>query len=196
MSSTKIKEKEAEFILANYKNTSSRAMVSLLEEATGTRVEKTAIQYFLKKRGLSSGLKTGWTKGARTNWSEGAKERCANTQFKKGNVPFQHKEMWHETLRSDGYVWIKIGEDEWVLRGRKKWMDAHPDVVLTSEDYVMHLNGDKTDDSLENLYVVSRGDMAHLNRDHAITECAELTKATVLNNRIKRKVKHKNDRKR
>jgi hypothetical protein len=42
-----------------------------------------------------------------------------------------------------------------ILRSRKVWIDAHPGSTLESSDVIHHVNGDTTDDRLENLRLYS-----------------------------------------
>jgi hypothetical protein len=75
-----------------------------------------------------------WNKGMK-GIAFGGKE----TQFKKGNVPPNHKEVGSERIDEDGYTYIKIAEHtRWVLKHRHIYEQHHgklePHMIVTFRD--------------------------------------------------------------
>ena len=49
-------------------------------------------------------------------------KKVEKTMFRKGNVPATHRPVGTETLRSDGYIWVKVEEpNKWRLKQRLLW---------------------------------------------------------------------------
>ena len=77
---------------------------------------------------------TPWNKGMK-GLDIGGKE----TQFKKGNVPHNHKSVASERIDEDGYTYIKIADPrKWVLKHRHIYEQHHgklePHMIVTFRD--------------------------------------------------------------
>lgn len=83
--------------------------------------------------------------------------KCQPTMFKKGNVPHNNKPVGTETLRDDGYIWVKVEDpDKWVQKQRLVWMQHNG--VIPKGYNVQFRNRDRSDIRIENLYLISRAD--------------------------------------
>lgn len=122
---------------------------------------------FMKKLGL----KWGNSEKARQNWFEkghipvnkGVKytdadrEKYKHTFFQPGHIPTNKKPVGSERYTEEGYVMIKTENGKWRLKNRVVWEQANGPVP---NGYVVrHRNGDADDNSIENLYLVSRKDI-------------------------------------
>ena len=105
--------------------------------------------------------------------------------FKKGNVPHNTREIGSTRFIND-YTEIKIKYHKWISLARYNWEQVHGPV--SKEMCVFKLDGDKYNDDISNLCLVSRKDLAMLNRNHAKLT-PELKEVQILINQIKQKVK-------
>ena len=113
--------------------------------------------------------------GERVAWNKGRKEtredvllrqskshlgikNNSKTKFKAGMIPWNKgvnfgKKDFEETLRSNGYVYIKF-ENNWILKHR--WiMEKHIGRKLTRKEAVHHIDENKENNEIENLKLIS-----------------------------------------
>lgn len=101
------------------------------------------------------------------------------TQFKKGHTPQTWKPIGTETIRSDGYTWVKIAEpNKWREKHALIWENANGPVP---KGYVLlFADGNQRNITLENLILVSRAQLVRLNQKGLIGSNADLTRAGLL----------------
>ena len=134
---------------------------------------------------LSSNFKKGhvpWCKGQKLSSEHIAK---LTGVFKKGNVPHNMKEIGSTRFIND-YTEIKVRYHKWISLARYNWEQVHGPVP--SDMCVFKIDQDKYNDDISNLCLVSRKDLAMLNRNHAKLS-PELKEVQILINQIKQKVK-------
>lgn len=101
------------------------------------------------------------------------------TQFKKGNLPQTWKPLGTETIRSDGYTWVKIAEpNKWREKHRLIWEAANGQVPTGHA--VIFADGNKQNITLENLILITRAQLVRLNQKNLIGGSADLTRAGIL----------------
>ena len=84
-------------------------------------------------------------------------KKCAGTMFRKGNIPATHRPVGTETLRSDGYIWVKVEEpNKWRLKQRLLW-EQHNGPIPPGYN-VQFKDHDPKNCRIENLYIISRSD--------------------------------------
>lgn len=99
--------------------------------------------------------------------------------FKKGDMPQTWKPVGTETVRSDGYTWVKVAEpNKWREKHKIIWEAAHGPAPRSHA--VIFADGDKQNLLLENLILVSRAQLARLNQNNLIANDAELTRTGIL----------------
>jgi hypothetical protein len=141
----------------------------------------------LKENGLE--LKSNFKKG-HVPWCKGKKmspEHIAKLTgvFKKGQQP--HNTLPIGSIRNiNNYNEIKYANHKWMALARYNWEQVHGPVP--KDMCVFKLNQDKYNDDISNLCLVSRKDLAMLNRNHAKLT-PELKEVQILINQIKQKVK-------
>lgn len=129
---------------------------------------------------LNTGRTGRFEKGHAT-WNKGTKGLVnANvTSFKKGHKPHNYKPLGSERITKDGYCEIKVSDT-----GRR-WRPKH---VLIYEKHhgkvlkgsvVIFLDGDKRNFDIDNLHLVTRGQLALLNKNNLIQKDADLTKTAI-----------------
>ena len=129
---------------------------------------------------LNTGRTGRFEKGHAT-WNKGTKglTKANVTSFKKGQKPHNYKPLGSERITKDGYCEIKVSDT-----GRR-WRPKH---VLIYEKHhgkvpkgsaVIFLDGDKRNFDIDNLYLVTRSQLAMLNKNSLIQKDAELTKTAI-----------------
>lgn len=98
--------------------------------------------------------------------------------FKKGSQPWCTHEKYHETVRDNGYTYVKLGNKNWIPKQQYVWEQANG--KLKDGEFVIFLNGDKTDFSMENLAVVNRKNHAMMCSRGWYSDIPMLTKTGVL----------------
>jgi hypothetical protein len=141
----------------------------------------------LKENGLE--LKSNFKKG-HVPWCKGKKmspEHIAKLTgvFKKGQQP--HNTLPIGSIRNiNNYNEIKYANHKWMALARYNWEQVHGPVP--GDMCVFKLDGDKYNDDISNLCLVSRKDLAMLNRNHAKLT-PELKEVQILINQIKQKIR-------
>ena len=129
---------------------------------------------------LNTGRTGRFEKGHAT-WNKGTKglTKANVTSFKKGQKSHNYKPVGSERITKDGYCEIKVSDT-----GRR-WRPKH---VLIYEKHhgkvpkgsaVIFLDGDKRNFDIDNLHLVTRGQLAMLNKNNLIQKDAELTKTAI-----------------
>lgn len=105
--------------------------------------------------------------------------RMAETQFKPGNIPPNHRPVGSERI-SYGRIQIKIAEPNvWENLATLVWQSAHKK-ALPKGHVIRFANNDNTDYSPENLIAVSRAQNAVINHLHINPYDAETLRAAIL----------------
>ena len=129
---------------------------------------------------LNTGRTGRFEKGHAT-WNKGTKglTKANVTSFKKGQKSHNYKPVGSERITKDGYCEIKVSDT-----GRR-WRPKH---VLIYEKHhgkvpkgsaVIFLDGDKRNFDIDNLHLVTRNQLAMLNKNSLIQKDAELTKTAI-----------------
>ena len=129
---------------------------------------------------LNTGRTGRFEKGHAT-WNKGTKglTKANVTSFKKGQKPHNYKPLGSERIVKDGYYEVKVSDT-----GRR-WRPKH---VLIYEKHhgkvpkgsaVIFLDGDKRNFDIDNLHLVTRGQLAMLNKNNLIQKDADLTKTAI-----------------
>jgi hypothetical protein len=201
-------EEELEIIRKLYPNTPNKVIATMMPHSF-TSISKKANEMGLKK------TKEHIIKNCRAiaiaQWKE-LKENSLelNSNFKKGHVPwckgqklssehiakltgvFKKGQQPHNTLpigsirNINNYNEIKYANHKWMALARYNWEQVHGPVP--SDMCVFKLDQNKYNDDISNLCLVSRKDLAMLNRNHAKLS-PELKEVQILINQIKQKVK-------
>ncbi len=86
-----------------------------------------------------------------------------NTGFAQGNYPFNTRPVGSERITKDGYLEVKVAEPrKWEAKHRLVWQSVNG--TIAKGDLVIFIGDNKLDCSIENLQMVTRGELAVLNR--------------------------------
>lgn len=185
-----------EFIRDNYVGISNKELTDMFNERFGTDMSVTCMSSYKKRHKFNSGLDGRFKKGQQS-FNKGKKqteymsadaiERTRKTRFKKGNVPINHRQIGSTRITKDGYVEIKVAEpNKWTLRSRYVWKQEHGEIP---KGYALiHKNGISTDDSIDNLMMISRNELLRLNQDGLFSNNVECNEVAINIAKVKAKV--------
>jgi len=164
----------------------------------GPPITAEQVKSFAGNYGVRNGRDTKFKKG-QTSHNKGKYVRYSPaTEFKKGQMPRNHRPVGSTRINVDGYTEIKVAEP-------KKWRMLH--VVTWEQAYgpvpkghiIIFGDGNRQNIMLENLIPVTRAQLVRLNQQKLIGASVELTKTGIvvadLLNKIGSKKKLKQKRK-
>lgn len=100
----------------------------------------------------------------------------AETRFKPGHVPVTFRPVGSERVDEDGYILIKVADpNKWMMKHRVVWEAVHGPVQAGY--VIVFADGDRLNVSLENLMLVSRRELAVLNKNHLLSCDPEFSRA-------------------
>lgn len=175
------------FIRNHAKGLGNAELTKLFNDAFGTNLTVKQIKGYKKNHHISSGL-TGQFKKGCTPLNKGKKmsrevyDKAKPTMFKKGQKPKNTDPIGTEKLLGDGYVWVKIDDQNnvpkyvnWRQKHRLIYEKYHG-VKLTKNDRCVFADGDRTNFDISNLILVSNSEMLIMNRNNLMYQDKELTK--------------------
>lgn len=111
-----------------------------------------------KMQGLEKGF--GWNKGKKQvdYMAPDQIEATKKTRFKKGNLPHNTREDGDLTIRSDGYVWVRLAVAKWELLHRVIYMQHHNE-SLSSTDNIIFKDGNRSNFDIDNLEKISHEEL-------------------------------------
>ena len=125
--------------------------------------------------------RTGRFEKGRATWNKGTKglTKANVTSFKKGQKSHNYKPVGSERITKDGYCEIKVSDTgrRWRLKHVLIYEKHHGKVPKGSA--VIFLDGDKRNFDIDNLYLVTRSQLAMLNKNSLIQKDADLTKTAI-----------------
>lgn len=181
-----------EFISYHYIGTGHKEMANMLNQAFGTAYTKDQMKSYYSRFKLNSGLTGRFDKGhIPANKGKKGAGGWEPTQFKKGNIPPNRVPVGTERVDSkDGYIYVKIQDGQL----NKNWKQKH---VLIWEKYngpvpeghaLIFGDGNKLNFDPENLILVTRAQLAVLNKHKLIQNNVELTKTAIAIADLKMKI--------
>lgn len=156
-----------------------------------------AMGSLIKRHGLTNGIDEKFKKG-QVSFNKGLKqsdymspealERTKATRFKKGNIPHNYKPVGSTRLNVDGYIEVKVADPRtWELRARLVWKEKYGEIPESK--ILLHINGIRDDDRIENLMLVSRCEELKLNQDGLCVEGAtEINTSAIALAKVKAKI--------
>lgn len=148
------------------------------------------VRAFLKNHNITSGRTGQFEKGSES-WNKGksftAGGRSSETRFKKGSVPANRKPLGSERIcAKDGYVYIKVSEKDPHTSAKTRYRLKHQVVwekangKIPPGKAIVFRDGDKLNCKLDNLILVSRGQLAVMNKSGLIHAPAEMKETAAL----------------
>lgn len=167
------------FIEDNHTGIGPKDMAKLVNEKIGTCYTHDQIKSYYRRHDINSGLNGQFPKGhapANKGTHIGGWEP---TQFKKGHIPANYKPVGTEQIKGDGYVWVKIADpNKWRQKHIFVWEKEKGEVP---ENHVLlFLDGNKQNPDIKNLKLISRRQLAALNRNHLLQKDKNLNVTALL----------------
>jgi len=173
------------FILSIYQGVGHQEITDCVNERFGLKLTKNQIKGFLANHHLNTG-RTGHFEKGHEPQNKGAHAcalGCEKSWFQSGHIPANHRPVGSERINVGGYTEVKVAEP-------KKWRMKHVQVweaengPLPKGHAIIFGDGDKTNFALNNLVLVTRGELAVLNQKGLIQGNADLTRTGVLIARV------------
>ena len=154
----------------------------LFNEKFGTKRTENAIQQQRCKYGFKTDARYYWQKGHKP-WNKGMKGIDIGgkaTRFKKGNRPQTWMPVGSETVTKDGYLKVKVANpNRWEYKQRLIW-EKHHGRKVPGGHVVIFGDGNKRNFDVDNLILVSRAQLAMLNKNGLIQGNADLTRTGIV----------------
>lgn len=187
---------QKEFIRSNVQGRYIPELTQMVNAKFGLELKPSQIRAFLKNHSLKSGIDARFKPG-HVPFNKGRKGICQggkSTQFKKGHIPHNYMPVGSERVNGDDYVDIKIADPN-------RWKAKH---IIVWEQHngpkpkghvVIFGDGDRRNFDPNNLVLVSRQQLAVMNKNGLIQSKAEFTKTGVILADIYRKIGERKRRK-
>ena len=179
-------EEQAAWMAEAVKDRPDIEAARLLKSKYGIALTVAQVRAWKKNHRIASGYDTRYrpgnipaNKGRR--WDEfmppESQEKCRATTFKAGHVPSGVLPVGTVRLHKDGYCYVKVAEHRWELLHRHVWESVHGEIP--PDHIVMFVNGDRTDCSIENLAMASKGAACIIQTHIGLCDDAAVNKAIV-----------------
>lgn len=219
----KFTDEQKEWVKENYKGVSNKELTEMFNKKYGTNFNQQQIQSLKAKYKLDSGL---WHKFSEEqnqwiidNCKDSTYDQLTEEFNKKFETNLTKKRMvnkviklnrakdvlrtWApkgaEKLRPDGYIYIKVANDEWVPKHRYIYEQHYG--KIPEDCVVMFLDGDKTNFELDNLRLVERKKQLLASSRNLLTDDKEINETALLiaeltieSKKIRDKMENKNGR--
>ncbi|MDK2961855.1 MAG: hypothetical protein PWQ06_90 [Anaerophaga sp.] len=158
---------------------SHKEITAAVNEKFKSDLTVSQITSFLKNNKIKTGRNGRFQKG-NIPFNKGKKiGGWAPTQFNKGYRPANTLDIGTEILKGDGYVWVKIAEPNiWKQKHRIIWEDANG--TIPENHVLIFADSNKLNVNLDNLILITRGELATMNKKKLISEHKELTEAGLM----------------
>jgi hypothetical protein len=193
----KYTEEHIQFIADNIAGRSHREMADMFNKHFGTDIPQKKIMSLSFTHGLKNGRDCRLHKGHEPTqfqkgsvpWNKGMKGLAIGgeaTRFKKGQRGRNWLPIGTERVNTDGYVDVKIAERKWRQKNILIWEAANG--PIPKGHCLIFADSNPLNVTLDNLILITRAELAVMNRRGLIAQSAELTKVGVTVAKVMRKV--------
>jgi len=173
------------FIKDNYVGVGPKKMAAMLNDTFGTNYTHSQIKAWYARHKLNSGI-TGYFPKGNVPFNKGKKgisyEGMEATQFQKGHKPANWVPIGTERISKDEYIEVKVADGKlnknWKAKHIQVWEAANGPVP--KGHVIVFGDGNKQNFNLDNLLLVSRAQLAMLNKYNLIQNDTKLTKAGLI----------------
>lgn len=176
-------QEQKEFIENNVEGRPNKELADLVNAKFDLQITAKQMNTYKKNHGLVSGLDCRFQKGASpiNKGTKGLYNAGGNrTSFKKGQRPTNYMEVGSERINTDGYVEIKIADpNKWRGKHHILWEKVHGKPIPPGHVLIFG-DGNRLNLEPENLILITRGQLAIMNKRGLIQKDAELTRTGVI----------------
>jgi len=181
---------QKEFISANVNGRLVPELTTLFNTRFGVELKPSQIRAFIKNNGLKSGVDARFKQGSVpfNKGKKGISQGGVETQFKKGHKPHNYVPVGSERVNGDDYVDIKIADpNRWRGKHLIIW-EKHNGRTVPKGHVVIFGDGNRRNFEPDNLILLSRAQLAVMNKNGLVRENADLTRTGIIIADIYRKV--------
>ena len=177
-----------DYIQANYLGVGNKEMAERLNAIFGTAYTTAQLKSYYANHDLNSGLTGRFEKG-HIPPNKGRKGYCApgaeKGHFKAGHTPHNKTPIGTILVKSDGYLWQKVGEGarDWRQLSHILWEQTNGPVPEGGR--LIYKDGNKLNCTLDNLALVTLAENAVMNNKGLRSEVPEHTETGILIAKIK-----------
>lgn len=161
-------DEQYEWVKLQYKRLTIEQITTAFNHTFGTEKTINQIRAFTRNHKMKSGRTGRFNPGCKT-WNAGMKGwqaggNSAATQFKKGDMPLNHKPVGSERIdNKDGFVMVKVSEPRtWRLKHIIEWEKHHGKVPESHK--IWFIDNDRTNCDISNLMLVTTAEHAVVNK--------------------------------
>lgn len=182
-------EKEEEYLKINVVGRNTDDLAKMFNTDFDRQIKPKQLQSWKKRNKIKSGVITTYQKG-NVPWITGKKGVTTGGEsswFKKGHTPHNTLPIGSERFVKDGYVEVKTAEPStWELKHRMIYQDTYGPIFRS--DPVIFADGNKQNFNSDNLVLITKSELARMNRLDLFSDDPALTKAGVNLVRLRNKI--------
>lgn len=177
----KYTQEQRDFFIRFVPGHTRKEIQEAFEKEFNTTITLSAVKAYIGNHKLNTGITGRFEKG-HVPFNKGKKGISypgqEKTQFKKGNIPINHKPLGSERITKDGYIEVKISEpNKWMLKQRLVWEKTNG--PIPKNHVIVFKDRNKTNTNIENLAIVSRGELVRLNQNNLFSIHPQLTEVGI-----------------
>ena len=185
-------DEHRKFIEKNCKGITTAELAELFNEQFKTDITRNQIKCYFANHRLTNGLGGQFKKG-HIPVNKGTKGimKSNKTSFVKGHIPGNYRPVGSERITRDGYIEIKICDpNKWVLKHNFIYEKEFGKVPKGHALFFLDQNRQNVD--INNLALITRQELAFLNKELKASNNRDINKTKLLIARIKAKCSNLN----
>lgn len=185
-------EEHRKFIEKNCKGITTEELAILFNERFKVNITRNQIRAYLKNNKLKNGLGGQFKKGhIPVNKGTKGMMKPNKTSFVKGHIPGNYRSVGSERINKEGYIEIKICDpNKWALKHNFIYEKEVGKVPKGHALFFLDQNRENV--SIDNLTLITRQELAFLNKELKVSDNKDINETKILMARIKSKCSNLN----
>ena len=183
---------QVEFLKQHIPGRSYREIADAFNAEFDASMTPSQVKSFIANEGHNTGRTGHFPKGhvpfnkGKKRWWTGGEE----TRFKKGNKPYNWMPIGSEKEKSDGYIYVKVADGQLNKNWKQKhrWVYEQHHGPIPAGHQVIFGDSDSRNFDIDNLILVTRAQLAVINRLGLIKNDADLTRVGLIIADVKQKI--------